>query len=131
MIRLAESSPDWVIGFEDETWWSRLARPNLHAWSDTDQNLRLFELSVPKEDKSPKALACYGMLLRYQGEKGEPVEQIKLRFVEGHPVSEATQTFLEWSCEKVEELGKKTLLLIWDNASWHKSQAVEQVAWGT
>jgi len=114
-----------VIGFEDETWWSRLARPELHAWSD-DQNLRLVEVSVPKEDKTPKALACYGMLLRYQGENGKPLEQIKLRFVEGQPVSVATKAFLEWSCEKIEELGKKTLLLIWDNATWHKSQAVEK-----
>ena len=114
-----------MIGFEDETWWSRLARPELHAWSD-DQNLRLVEVSVPKEDKTPKALACYGMLLRYQGENGKPLEQIKLRFVEGQPVSVATKAFLEWSCEKIEELGKKTLLLIWNNATWHKSQAVEK-----
>ena len=115
-----------MIGFEDETWWSRLARPSLHSWTDSDQNLRLVELSVPKEDKTPKALACYGLLLRFQGENGEPCEQIKLRFVEGQPVSMATKAFLEWGCEKIEELGKKTLLLIWDNATWHKSQAVEK-----
>jgi hypothetical protein len=124
LIRLAEGSPDWVIGFEDETWWSRLARPNLHAWSNQDQNLRLVELSVPKEDKSPKALACYGMLMRYRGAKGTPCEQIKLSFIEGHPVSETTKAFLVGSLKKVEELGKKTLLLIWDNATWHISQTV-------
>ena len=60
------------------------------------------------------------------GKKGEPVEAIKLRFIEGHPVGEATQTFLEWSCERIEALGKKTLLLILDNASWHISQEVEK-----
>jgi transposase len=124
LIRVAEGSPDWVIGFEDETWWSRLARPNLHAWSDKDQDLRLLELSVPKEDKSPKALAAYGMLMRYQGGKRKSVEKIKLRFIEGHPESEATKAFLGWSCERIEVLGKKTLLLIWDNATWHKSEAV-------
>jgi len=69
------------------------------------------------------------MLLRYQGEKSQPCEQIKLRFVEGQPVSVATKAFLEWSCEKIEELRKKTLLLIWDNATWHKSQAVEKWIW--
>ena len=88
------------------------------------KTLRLVELSVPKEDKTPKALACYGMLLRYQGEKGDPCEQVKLRFVEGHPVSVATKAFLEWSCEKTLEIGKKNLVLIWDNATWHKSQEV-------
>ena len=126
MIRLAEGSPDWVIGFEDETWWSRLVRPHLHAWSAKNQELRLYEVSVPKEDKTPKALACYGMLLRYQDENEKPCEQIKLRFIEGHPVGETTKAFLEWSCERIEALGKKTLLLIWDNASWHISQEVEQ-----
>ena len=126
MIRVAESSPDWVIGFEDETWWSRLARPNLHAWSVEDQNLRLIEQSVPKEDKSPKAVAAYGMLQRYQRDQGQFEEQIHLRFVQGQPVSLATQAFLKWSCERIQALGKKTLLLIWDNATWHRSQAVEQ-----
>jgi hypothetical protein len=126
LIGQAKDNPEWVIGFEDETWWSRLARPSLHAWSEADQNLRLIELAVPKEDESPKALACYGMLLRYQGEKGEPVEQINLRFVKGQPVSMATKAFLQWSLEKIEELGKKRLLLIWDNASWHKSREVEK-----
>ena len=123
---MAESSPEWVIGFEDETWWSRLARPNLHAWSAEDQNLRLIEQSVPKEDKSPKAVAAYRMLLRYQGDRRQPEEQIQLRFIQGQPVSLATQEFLKWCCERIQALGKKTLLLIWDNATWHRSQAVEK-----
>jgi hypothetical protein len=125
LIRVAESNLDWVIGFEDETWWSRLARPSLHAWVNKDENLHLVEQSVPKEDKSPKALACYGMLLRYQGERNT-CEKVRLRFVEGQPVSNATIAFLDWSCERIVELGKKTLLLIWDNATWHNSRRVEE-----
>ncbi len=35
----------------------------------------------------------------------------------------ATQ-FLSWSLEKLEAIGKKFLLLIWDNASWHISKEV-------
>ena len=31
---LAAEREDWAVGFEDETWWSRLARPALHAWGD-------------------------------------------------------------------------------------------------
>ena len=27
-------------------------------------------------------------------------------------------------CTKLQALGKKALLLVWDNASWHRSQAV-------
>jgi hypothetical protein len=47
-----------------------------------------------------------------------------LRFVEGRPVSPITTRFLEWCCGELATVGKKALLLIWDNASWHKSQFV-------
>src|SRR3712207_9434843 len=33
---------------------------------------------------------------------------------------------LEWCCQKLEELGKKVLVLIWDNASWHISREVRR-----
>ena len=48
-----------------------------------------------------------------------------LRFVENRPVSEATTSFLEWCCEKLNNEGKKALLLVWDNASWHISGKVK------
>ncbi|MHB1007584.1 MAG: helix-turn-helix domain-containing protein [Chloroflexota bacterium] len=35
--------------------------------------------------------------------------------------------FLEWVCERLESLGKKAFLLVWDNASWHISKQVR--AW--
>ena len=34
MIRLADAHADWVLGFADEVWWSRLAQPELHAWAE-------------------------------------------------------------------------------------------------
>jgi hypothetical protein len=34
--------------------------------------------------------------------------------------------FLSWCCEELEKLGKKVLLLIWDNASWHVSKEVRR-----
>src|SRR5215207_5107562 len=33
---------------------------------------------------------------------------------------------LSWCCEGLERVGKKTLLLIWDNASWHISREVRR-----
>src|SRR5215472_12401591 len=32
-MRLATCHPTWALGFEDEVWWSRLARPALHSWA--------------------------------------------------------------------------------------------------
>jgi hypothetical protein len=113
---LAATHPQWVLGFQDECWWSRLAQPNLHAWT-ADDPLRLQELAVGKEDTGPKALACYGLL---RGDTGG----LLLRFVEGRPVSQVTGDFLDWVCGELAREGKKALLLVWDNASWHISARV-------
>ena len=56
--------PTWALGFEDEVWWSRLAQPALHTWAAPDQPWRLVEQAVAKDDPDPKALACYGLLVR-------------------------------------------------------------------
>jgi DDE superfamily endonuclease len=119
LIRLAATHPEWVLGFQDEVWWSRLARPALHAWSDGDA-MRLKEVEAGKDDPDPKALACYGVLRADTG-------GMMIRFVEGRPVSQVTEDFLGWACEALAREGKKALLLVWDNASWHVSRRVR--AW--
>jgi transposase len=121
---VAQQHADWVLGFADETWWSRLARPQLHTWTDpADGPLRLIEQATSKDDPEPKALACYGVLLR---QVGQP-ERVWLRFVDGHPVSTITEQFLAWGCSRLQETGVRVWLLIWDNASWHVSKRVR--AW--
>lgn len=117
-------NPDWVQGFCDETWWSRFAQPNLSAWTEGTQPLRLVEQTKAKDDPDPKALACYGLLMRWMTADGQSTEKILLRFVNGRPVSDITIQFLEWCCQKLEELKKQVLALIWDNASWHISRKV-------
>jgi transposase len=47
-----------------------------------------------------------------------------LRFVAGRPVSAVTIDFLAWCSARLAAQGFTALLLIWDNASWHRSQAV-------
>lgn len=116
LIRLADRHPDWVLGFQDECWWSRLAQPNLHAWT-ANEPLRLQELAPARDDADPKALACYGLLRADTG-------GMLLRFVEGRPVSQVTEDYLAWVCARLAQEGKKALLLVWDNASWHISQRV-------
>jgi transposase len=124
LIRLAASDPDWVLGFEDEVWWSRVALPALHAWSAAAEGMRLLERSVSKNDPDPKALACYGLLVRLGGAESSVSEQVWLRFVEGRPISGQTIQYLDWCCAELTALGKKALLLVWDNASWHISGEV-------
>jgi hypothetical protein len=122
-MRLAQAHPDWALGFEDEVWWSRLAQPSLHTWAAADAPLRLLELTRLPGDHAPKALACYGVLVRRPGRPKAP-ERMLLRFVEGRPVSAVTIDFLVWACQRLARQKVKVWALIWDNASWHVSQAV-------
>jgi transposase len=122
LIALAQRQPAWAVGFADEVWWSRLARPALRAWSP-DGPPRLATLSVAKDDPDPKALAGYGLLLRQVAEDAT-TEEVWLRFVDGRPVSALTEDFLAWCCDRLAVTGVTTLVLVWDNASWHSSQRV-------
>ena len=122
LIRLAKAHPTWALGFADEVWWSRLAQPNVHFWTDSDEAPRLLEVEGPKDDADPKALACYGLLVRQSA--SDASDQMLLRFVDGRPVSALTTDFLAWCCDRLAAQGQTALLLVWDNASWHVSKAV-------
>ena len=47
-----------------------------------------------------------------------------LRFVDGRPVRAGTTQCLAWLTARVAAEGQTALLWVWDNASWHVSQAV-------
>ena len=97
------------------------ARPTL---LDGDRGqAQLQELSPPTHDPDPKALACYGLLVRPGPQQAD---QMWLRFVAGRPVRAVTIDFLAWCSTQLAARGFTALLLIWDNASWHRSQAVRR-----
>ena len=119
-MEMAAANSEWAVGFEDECWWSRLALPTLSSFSEQGKPLRLVQQSVAKDDPDPKAISSYGLYLpQLDGETW-------LRFVDGRPVSSITTQFLRWCAQKLEEIAKKALLLIWDNASWHISKEVRR-----
>jgi hypothetical protein len=78
-MAVAEASPKWAIGFEDECWWSRLAMPTLSSWAEQGKPMRLIQQSVTKDDPEPKAISCYGLYVPKLDERW-------LRFVEERPV---------------------------------------------
>lgn len=78
----------------------------------------------PSPTRTRAALACYGLLVRGIADDADAVW---LRFVTGRPVSAITTQFLAWCCERLAAAGRTALLLVWDNASWHRSRAVR--AW--
>ncbi len=95
----------------------------LFAWRAPDRPLRLVAQTPDKDDPDPKALACYGVLVDCPADPTWSA-QVWLRFVDGRPVSGITTQFLEWSCAKLAQSGKRVWVLIWDNASWHISREV-------
>ena len=101
-----------------------MATPAVRAWTATGQPLRLVEQAVAKGE--PKALACYGLLVRWwePSPAANPTEALWLRFVDGRPLSGVTTRYLAWCCAKPAAAGKTALLLVWDNASWHGSKEV-------
>ena len=116
-----------MFGFEDEVWFSRLAQPALHAWTQS-QPLRLHAKAKDSKAKDakakdvpgePEALACYGLLRA-------DTQEMMLRFVQGRPVSGVTIEFLEWVTTTLAAQGQRVLVLAWDNARWHTSRAVRE-----
>jgi transposase len=99
-----------------------VARPALHAWT-AGEPLRLVAQMVARDDPDPKALACYGLLVR---PRDDAPEAVWLRFVDGRPVSPLTTAFLAWCCDRLARQGTTTLVLIWDNAGWHVSKEVRR-----
>ena len=110
-IRLASKHPEWVLGFIDEVWWSRLARPPLRAWT-ADEPLKLHVLSRSDNDPDPVAICCYGMLR-------QDTDRVMLRFVEGRAVGDTTVQFLDWVCDQLKVENKTRLIIVWDDTSWH------------
>ncbi len=115
LILLSKSHPDWVLGYLDQTWWSRLNQTLSYSWGQ--KGLKMENLTLAKEDTDPKALACYGLYL-------PDLDDLWLRFVNGRPVSAVTIDFLDWTLKCLSTLNKSALLLVWDNATWHKSKIV-------
>jgi hypothetical protein len=118
-MEIADGDPEWAIGFSDECWWSRVALPTLSAFREEGSPPRMIQRSVAKDDPEPKAISCYGLYL-------PRLDDMWVRLVDGRPVSSITTQFLWWCLEGLEKLGKKVLLLIWDNASWHISKEVRR-----
>jgi transposase len=124
LIAYVSPRPEWAIGFVDQVWWSRFAQPQMQTWQSAEHPVHLIQQRWQKDDPDPKALACYGVLWQTGPLDDPDRSQVWLRFVTGRPVSAISIQFLEYCCERLAAQGKRNWLLIWDNASWHKSLKV-------
>lgn len=114
----AQQRPDWLLVEEDECWFSRFAQPQAHAWAAPGEALRLVQRE-PKRGETDKALACFGAVRH-------DTDEVLLYFSDGQPNSLQTWLFIVGLLAEARKEGKKVLVVIWDNASWHKSADIRQ-----
>ncbi len=121
LIRLAATHPDWVLGFQDECWWSRLAQPNLHAGAG-DEPLRLCRSwRSASRTRTPRR---HGLLRAVAGRHRRDAAAFCGRPA-GEPGDDGLFGLGLWGSWRGK--ASRRLLLVWDNASWHISQRVR--AW--
>ena len=117
MKQQAQQYDDWLVVEEDECWFSRFAQPQAHAWSAQGEVLRLVERE-PQGGESEKALACFGAVR-------QDTQDVLLYFSDGQPSSLPMWLFIIGLLRVARQEGKSVLVMIWDNASWHKSRDLQ------
>lgn len=115
---MAEQQNDWLLFEEDECWFSRFAQPNASGWTEKGAQLRFIQRTPPAKEPD-KALACFGAVRQDN-------QQTYLYFADGQPNSENMWLFIIALLALARHEAKKVVVLLWDNASWHKSQRIRQ-----
>ncbi|MFC1879545.1 transposase [Chloroflexota bacterium] len=118
MKELAEQHDDWLLFEEDECWFSRFAQPNTFGWAEKGEPVR-FTQRTPSPKEPDKALACFGAVRQDN-------QQTYLYFADGQPNSENLWLFIIALLALARHEAKKVVVMLWDNASWHKSQRIRQ-----
>ena len=107
------------MGYEDETWWSRFEQPSLHSWAEAGEPMRLLQKEAKKDDPDPRLSRVTGsMCLSWE----EDLAAV-CRWPPGERHKHAVPLV---ELPEARRLGKKALVLVWDNASWHKSKFVKE-----
>lgn len=86
--------------------------PRLRTFSERGEPFRVPIRPAPAREPQ-KAVAVYGVLRHSDRE-------MRVLCTDGQPDGRRTQTFLRWLLREAFHRGKKWLLVVWDNASWHK-----------
>jgi transposase len=114
----AAEQEDWLLFEQDECWFSRFAQPNTFAWAEPEEPLRLVQ-RTPRSKEPQPALACFGAVR-------QDTQETVLYFADGQPNSENMWLCILALLALAREEMKKVVVLLWDNASWHKSQRLRQ-----
>lgn len=119
MKQQAQTHPEWLLVEEDECWFSRFAQPQAHTWAAKGQALKLVERE-PKRDEPDKTVACFGAVRH-------DTQAVCLNFSDGQPNTLQMWWFIIGLLAIARAEGKSVLVILWDNATWHKSHPLR--AW--
>lgn len=114
----AQERDDWMLVDQDECWFSRFAQPSMHTYASEGHNLRLVQRE-PQKNEPDKAIACFGAVC-------DQTQERFLSFADGQPNSTKSIAFLSYLVEIAAARSKRVLVIIWDQATWHKSKMVMQ-----
>jgi transposase len=103
---------------QDESWFHRFVQPHVQMWMDREQPVKLVQQTPPSGTKD-KAISCFGALC-------QELAELFLDFAQGYPNSEQMWAFIVKLLALARRLGRKVLVLIWDNAPWHTSKRIRQ-----
>lgn len=109
---------DWLLFDQDECWFSRFAQPQGFAWAEPGQELHLVQ-RTPASSEPDKALACFGAVR-------QDTQETVLYFAAGQPNSEMMWLFIIALLALARQEMKQVVVLLWDNATWHKSARLRQ-----
>ena len=107
------------MGFEDECWWSRVALPTLSSLERGGQA----PAPRPTVGRQRRPRAEGHLLLRALSARDRR-DVAEVRGREAREFHNDAVPFVE--LREARSAGKKVLLLIWDNASWHISKEVRR-----
>lgn len=110
----AQDHADWLLVEQDECWFFRFAQPQAHAWAALDEALRLIQRE-PKRSEADKTVACFGAVRA-------DTQAVLLNFSDGQPNTVQMWWFIIGLLAIARAEGKSVLVIIWDNATWHKSR---------
>lgn len=119
MTAKAAERADWLLFDQAECWFSRFAQPNTFAWAEPGNPVQLVQ-RTPSPKEPQKALACFGAVR-------QDTQETVLYFADGQPNSEGMWLFIIALLALARTEMKKVVVLLWDHASWHKSQRLR--AW--
>jgi transposase len=84
----------------------------------SDANLRLYQ-RTPERGETEKAIACFGGVRH-------DTHAVLLYFSDGQPNSLQMWMFIVALLSIARVAGKRVMVIIWDNASWHKSHDIRR-----